>query len=135
MIIDTCEFQRFRYLKQLSTCYFAFPNAIHTRFEHSIGTYHICKKMLQTLKNKSKQSELDIIKNVPELELYFNENNITSNYLTPFIMELVAIAALTHDLGHSAFSHLFDTFLKNKQINNDKRIYIMNIVHVYYWKI
>ena len=64
MIIDKCEFQRFRYLKQLSTCYFAFPNAIHTRFEHSIETYHICKKMLQTLKNKSKQIELDIIKNI-----------------------------------------------------------------------
>ena len=125
LIIDTPEFQRLRYLKQLSTCYFAFPNAIHTRFEHSIGTYHICKKMLQTLKNKSKQNELDIIKNIPELQEYFQNNNITSNYLTPFIIELVAIAALCHDLGHGPFSHLFDDyFLKENKFTEDKKKFL-----------
>lgn len=124
IIIDTPEFQRLRSLKQLSTCYFAFPNAIHTRFEHSIGTYHICKNMLYSIKNKSKQSELDIIKDIPELQKYYLSNNITSDYLTKFIIELVAIAALCHDLGHAAFSHLFDDyFLKNKTIDNKKEKY------------
>jgi HD superfamily phosphohydrolase len=126
MIIDTPEFQRLRYLKQLSTCYFAFPNAIHTRFEHSIGTYHICKKMLYSLKNKSRLYELDIIKDIKELKEYFEINNITSNYLTQFIIELVAIAALCHDLGHGPFSHLFDDYflVKNKlQENKEKYIH------------
>jgi len=119
LIIDTPEFQRLRYIKQLSTCYFVYPNAIHTRFEHSIGTYHLCKKLLYALKNKSKQSELDIIKDIPELYIYFNQNNITYNYLNNFIIELISIGALCHDVGHACFSHLFDDyFLKNNVINN-----------------
>ena len=123
MIIDTSEFQRLRYLKQLSTCYFAFPNAIHTRFEHSIGTYHIAKRMLYTLRNKSRLFELDIIKDIPELITYFKTNNITSNYLTSFIIELVAIAALCHDLGHGPFSHLFDDYflIQNKLEENKQK--------------
>jgi HD superfamily phosphohydrolase len=125
LIIDTPEFQRLRHLKQLSTCYFAFPNAIHTRFEHSIGTYHICKKMMYAIKNKSKQVELDIIKDIPELYSYYNNNKIESNYLTQFIIELVAIASLCHDLGHAAFSHLFDDyFLKNIKMNDEKKKYM-----------
>jgi len=126
MIIDTPEFQRLRYLKQLSTCYFVFPNAIHTRFEHSIGTYHIAKKMLYSLKNKSKTSELNKISEIPELNKYFKMNKITDNYLTPFIIELVCIGALCHDLGHGPYSHLFDDyFLKN----NDIQIKDKNFIH------
>lgn len=124
VIIDTPEFQRLRYIKQLSTCHFVYPNAIHTRFEHSIGTYHLCKKLLYALKNKSSQSELDIIKDIPELHIYFKENNITSNYLNNFIIELISIGALCHDIGHACFSHLFDDyFLRNNVNNNNKYIH------------
>jgi len=125
MIIDTPEFQRLRYLKQLSTCHFVFPNAIHTRFEHSIGTYHIAKKMLYSLKNKSKTTELDKISEIAELKDYFHSNDITNNFLTPFIIELVCIGALCHDLGHGPYSHLFDDyFLKNNNINITDKNYI-----------
>ena len=114
LIIDTPEFQRLRYIKQLSTCYFVFPNAVHTRFEHSIGTYQICKKMLYNLKKNSKNEEINLIKNILELKDYFSkiQNEIL---LDDYIIELVSIGALCHDLGHGPFSHLFDDyFLKNK---------------------
>lgn len=114
LIIDTPEFQRLRYIKQLSTCYFVFPNAVHTRFEHSIGTYHICKKMLYYLRKNSEIHEINLIKDIPELKSYIStldDKILLDNY----IIELVAIGALCHDLGHGPFSHLFDdNFLKNK---------------------
>ena len=133
LIVDTPEFQRLRYIKQLSTCYFVFPNAVHTRFEHSLGTYQICKKMLYNLKKNSKKEELNVIKNIQELKSYFiNKNNTTymcdtDDFLDDFIIELIAIGALCHDLGHGPFSHLFDdNFLKNKENIKEENKYHEN---------
>ena len=39
--IDTRQFQRLRYLKQLGTLSYIFHSANHTRFEHSIGVGYL----------------------------------------------------------------------------------------------
>ena len=43
-LMDSTYFQRLRYVRQLGLCYLVFPGANHTRFEHSLGTYHLASE-------------------------------------------------------------------------------------------
>ena len=106
-IIDTSIFQRLRNIHQTGILYLVFPSATHSRFEHSIGTYHLAILMVTNLK-----------KNNPEI-------NITNE-----IIQLVGIAGLCHDLGHLLYSHLFDDlFLKKLPNYEELKLKTNNIIH------
>ena len=61
-IIDTDEFQRLRRIRQLGTAYYVYPTAVHTRFDHSLGTLHMAKAMIDAIRNNvhvsDKESEI-----------------------------------------------------------------------------
>lgn len=128
-IIDTPIFQRLRNLHQLGVCYLIFPNANNNRFEHSIGTYHLAGLVIDKLVKNSLHSEINKglieVKFIKEyllkhFELEDNEDNIqflekiNTVLLDDYLIELIKIAGLIHDIGHGPFSHLFDEWIGTK---------------------
>lgn len=74
-VLDAPQMQRLRGVRQLAMAYLVYPGANHTRFEHSIGTLALAGRMC-------------------------NELGLSGNKT-----DKVRMAALLHDVGHSAFSH------------------------------
>ena len=85
-IIEHPYFQRLRRIKQLGLSDYVYPGAIHTRFHHALGAFHLMRKALAILKIKG--------------------HKITEGE------ELSAcIAILLHDIGHGPFSHTLENCL------------------------
>jgi HD superfamily phosphohydrolase len=81
-IVDTPMFQRLRRLKQLAFAFLVYPGANHTRFDHSLGAFHVAGKLARQLR----AGETDC--------------------------RLVRLAALLHDVGHGPFSHVTEPILQ-----------------------
>jgi HD superfamily phosphohydrolase len=74
-LLDTPPVQRLRRITQLGTVGLVYPSANHTRFEHSLGVYHLADRALGHLDVEGPQAER------------------------------VRAAALLHDIGHAPYSH------------------------------
>ncbi len=88
-IIDTRDFQRLRYIKQLGTAYLVYPTALHTRFDHSLGTLHEATRLIRNIRENPLSSESQ--KQIP------NEDEL-----------LIRLAALLHDITHVPFGHTLE---------------------------
>lgn len=81
-IIDTVEMQRLRRIRQLGFSYLVYPGANHTRFEHSLGTYHLMNVLLDQL-DVAKEEERELL-----------------------------VASLIHDVGHGPYSHVTEPLIQ-----------------------
>ncbi len=87
-LISTPAFLRLQKVKQLGFVYRIWPGATHTRYEHSLGCYHLAVRALRSLLQRGKEGGLA---GVP----------ISS-------VQTLVVAALLHDIGHYPFSHTIE---------------------------
>src|SRR5207248_7490214 len=58
-LISTAEFLRLQQIKQLGFVYRVWPGATHTRYEHSLGSYHLTVRALRALLQRGEDGGLD----------------------------------------------------------------------------
>lgn len=81
-LIDTEPYRQLSRIKQLGPAYLVYPGATHTRLSHSLGVFHLAKRIIKTLVSTSEESIL------------------TLEGVRAFLS-----AALLHDLGHYPYTH------------------------------
>src|SRR3989344_780853 len=104
-IVDHFTFQRLRLRQQLSLVSEVFPDATHSRFTHSLQTFHLAKSFVMGLTNRS---------------------NFRALFRRQDIEHLLA-AALLHDLGQYPFSHTIEDLRKVGDLCGEKAL--MDIKH------
>jgi HD superfamily phosphohydrolase len=83
-LLDTSSVQRLRHIKQLSTVRLVYPSASHTRFEHSLGVYHLASRALSFLGIEGDRARH------------------------------VRAAALLHDIGHGPYGHQTEEVIRRR---------------------
>jgi uncharacterized protein len=86
-LIDTPEFQRLRRIRQLDTANLTFHSGEGSRFTHSLGVMALTRRAFDAIAAQH-----------PSLKIH---------------RCIVLVAALLHDLGHSAFSHAGEEIFKS----------------------
>jgi HD superfamily phosphohydrolase len=78
--------QRLRRINQMAMSYLVYPGAVHSRFHHALGAYHLMGNALHELKQKG-------------ISISEEEE------------QAAKIAILLHDVGHGPFSHALESIL------------------------
>jgi uncharacterized protein len=87
-LINTSAFVRLQQVKQLGFVYRIWPGATHTRYEHSLGCYHLMVRALRALLSRGDDGGL--------------------NGIAKSSIQTMVVAALLHDIGHYPFSHTIE---------------------------
>ncbi|MBX3101691.1 MAG: HD domain-containing protein [Bacteroidetes bacterium] len=85
-LIDHQWLQRLRRVSQLGLSSFVYPGAVHSRFSHTLGAYHLTGQALNTLRAKG---------------IAISDEEY----------EAARLAILLHDIGHAPFSHALEHLL------------------------
>ena len=85
-VVENPLFQRLNRINQLGLASVVYPGARHTRFQHSLGAFHLMSEAILNLQQKG---------------IFIFESEA----------EAVQAAILMHDIGHGPFSHVLENTL------------------------
>lgn len=106
-VIDHPYFQRLRRIKQLGLTHLVYPGALHTRFHHALGAFHLMSEALTILKQKGASiSEED--------------------------EKAAQIAILLHDIGHGPFSHALENTIVKDVTHEELSDFFMHRMNEYF---
>ncbi len=91
-ILSHPSFLRLKGIRQLSFSQQVYPGATHTRFEHSIGVYHLMKLILQRMLTS------DLAMSLQDDRFRFDPQNCST----------LLSACLLHDIGHFPHAHIIE---------------------------
>lgn len=97
-IVDTAPFQRLRRITQTSYAPL-YSSAVHNRFVHSLGVYHLGMTAAVTL-----QREVCEVLGAQAKSLGFDKERLDR------LTWVFSVACLLHDVGHAPFSHTGEGF-------------------------
>ena len=102
-IVDHPYFQRLRRISQTALTHYVYPGALHTRFHHALGAYHLMTQAVEVLRQKGI--------NISHQEA-----------------EGVYLAILLHDIGHGPFSHALEHTIIDYH-HEELSLYFMQILN------
>ena len=91
-------------IRQLGGACMVFPGANHTRFQHSLGAFHLMSMAIMKLQRKG-------------------------NFIFDSEAEAVQIAILLHDVGHGPFSHVLEHTLINGVDHEEISLMVMEMIN------
>ena len=99
-IVEHPLFQRLNRINQLGLASVVYPGARHTRFQHSLGAFHLMTEAVRSLQEKG-------------------------NFIFDLEAEAVEAAILMHDIGHGPFSHVLENTLIHDISHEDISLMMM----------
>lgn len=94
LLLDCPLLQRLRGVRQLGMAHLVYPGAVHDRLEHCRGVVEAAERMVRSLERNAefrREFGRDKDEHIPKV--------------TEHDRRAIRLAALLHDIGHSAFSH------------------------------
>ena len=103
-IVEHPLFQRLNRINQLGLASVVYPGARHTRFQHSLGAFHLMTEAVRSLQEKG-------------------------NFIFDSEAEAVEAAILMHDIGHGPFSHVLEDTLIHSISHEDISLLMMEEIN------
>ena len=103
-IVSHPLFQRLNRINQLGLASVVYPGARHTRFQHSLGAFHLMSEAILSLRQKG--------------QFIFDSE-----------AEAVQAAILMHDIGHGPFSHVLENTLIHGISHEDISLLMMEQIN------